>query len=127
MMHVLSALKAVFGIGRGGPERQATHAQAVAATQWHEESQSWPALHWPYPHGGSQSSPDSTAPFPHTGIVVVVVVVVEVVVVEHGLDDGWQRSVMLVLAFFAFARILQLLATVPCFFAFTVTTPVKPP
>src|SRR5438876_8165041 len=34
---------------------------------------------------------------------------------------------MLVLAFFAFARILQLLDTVPCFFAFTVTTPVKPP
>jgi len=65
----------------------------------------------------------------HCMVVVVVAVVIVVVVVapEHGLDTGWQRSVMLVLACFAFPRILQLLATVPCFFAFTVTTPVKPP
>ena len=52
--------------------------------------------------------------------------VVVVVVVEHGLDSGRQRSVMVLLAFFAFPRILQLLATVPCFFAFTVT-PAKLP
>ena len=58
----------------------------------------------------------------HTSVVLVVVVVV----VEHGIDEGWQRSVMLVLACFAFPRILQLLATVPCFFAFTVT-PAKLP
>jgi len=104
----------------------APHAQAVAVTQWHDESQSWPAPHWPCPHGGSQTSPDSTTPFPHLGIVVVVVVVVEVVVVAHGLDDGSQRSVILVLAFPAFALILQLAAFVPCFFVFTVT-PVKLP
>jgi len=61
----------------------------------------------------------------HRRVVVVVVAVVIVVVVapEHGIDCGWQRSVMLVLACFAFPRILQLLA---CFFAFTVT-PAKLP
>ena len=53
-------------------------------------------------------------------------IVVVVVVVEHGADSGWQRSVILVLDFPAFALILQLPAFVPCFFVFTLT-PAKLP
>src|SRR5207253_6653445 len=78
-------------------------------------NKSWVKLEVAQVHGG--------------GMVVVVVDVLLVVVVvapEHGVDSGWQRSVMLVLAFFAFPRILQLLAFVPCFFVFTVT-PTKLP
>src|SRR6266404_1747562 len=59
-------------------------------------------------------------------VVVVAVLMVVVVVPEHGVDCGWQRSVILVLAFPAFALILQLPAFVPCFFVFTLT-PAKLP
>src|SRR5207245_2543028 len=54
-------------------------------------------------------------------VVVVVPGVLVVVVVEHGVDGGWQRSVILVWDCFAFARILQVPACVPWFFVFTLT------
>jgi len=52
-------------------------------------------------------------------VVVVGGWVVVVVVVAHGLDDGWQSSVILVLDCPAFALILH--DFVPFFFAFTLT------
>src|SRR5437762_3193263 len=111
MTHVLSGAAERVGIGRGGPKRQSTLVQlrllAVSVVvKFASVMDVWLQ--------GATVVVDQTS-------------VVEVVMVEHGDDDGWQRSLIPVLAFFAFARILQLLATVPCFFALTVTTPVKPP
>ena len=54
-------------------------------------------------------------------VVVLVPGVLVVVVVEHGVDGGWQRSVIVLRDCPAFAWILQVPACVPCFFVFTLT------